>query len=314
MSATISEGRNRLWATSRQAGAGRTIVRSVLSDLSREELQARADELPWFHKIDLGGGVVTKGQAAFTWRPDQLPDVSGRSVLDIGAWDGGYSFMAEKGGASRVVALDHYAWGVRFEARQQYWRECAEAGVLPDHDRDTTDFWDPDLPGKRGFDFAHEALQSRVEPLMADFTTMDLERLGEFDVVLYLGVLYHMKDPLGSLERVRRVVKRVAAIETVALNIPDRNEERLLTFLPGDELGSDFGNWFVPTTAALIGLCQAAGFDRVEVVEGPPQSPQPEVVNAPLPHRLKQALRAAPAAPGGPPAFGYFRALVHAYV
>ena len=76
-----------------------------------------------------------------------LPDVTGRSVLDIGAWDGKYSFLAEQEGAARVVALDHYAWGVDFVARGAYWAECIAKRTLPDQSRDETDFWQPELPG-----------------------------------------------------------------------------------------------------------------------------------------------------------------------
>jgi len=97
---------------------------------------------------------------------------------DIGAWDGYYSFLAERNGASRVVALDHYAWGVDIEARDAYWKKCAAEGVLPDHERDATDFWRTDLPGRRGFELASRALNSEVEPIVADFTTADLAPLG----------------------------------------------------------------------------------------------------------------------------------------
>ena len=99
-------------------------------------------------------------------------------MLDIGAWDGYYSFEAERRGASRVVALDHYAWGVDFGARGAYWNECMAQGVLPDHERDTTDFWRPEPAGRRGFDFARQALDSKVEPVLADFMTADLDGSG----------------------------------------------------------------------------------------------------------------------------------------
>ena len=118
------------------------------SELSPEQLQSRADEIAWFHTIDVGRGLVTRGLSVIALSPSDLPAVSSQSVLDIGAWDGRYSFMAEQAGASRVVAQDHYAWGVDFVAREAYWRECTERGVLPDHRRDTTDVWQPDLPGR----------------------------------------------------------------------------------------------------------------------------------------------------------------------
>jgi len=240
-----------------------------------EELQAQADALAWFHTIDLGQGVKTKGLSELALAPSQLPDFTGRSVLDIGAWDGYYSFEAEKGGASRVVALDHYAWGVDFGARSAYWNECIQEGKLPDHDRDTTDFWRPELPGRRGFEFAHQVLNSKVEPFLADFMTTDLDALGVFDLVLYLGVLYHMKEPLTALERLRKVTGTMAVIETEAVHLHGFDHTALLHFHAGSDVQVDFGNWFVPTIEAIRALCMAAGFARVEVVQGPPTAPQP---------------------------------------
>ena len=270
------------------------------------ELQAQADSFAWFHSIDLGHGVKTKGlseeRRALTER--QLPDFSGRSVLDIGAWDGYYSFLAERGGASRVVALDHYAWGVNMPARDQYWHECREAGALPDHTRDTTDFWQPDLPGRRGFDFAHSTLGSNVEAVVADFTTVDIGSLGAFDIVLYLGVLYHMKEPLTCLERVRAVTRTVAVIETVAMRIPGAGRHGLLGFHAGGDLNRDYGNWFVPNIEALEALALAAGFTRIEVVQGPP----PE-----RPESVLHAVRRRFGPRRGEPIEEY-RAIVHAFV
>jgi tRNA (mo5U34)-methyltransferase len=258
---------------------------------NRQEILEQVNQYMWYHHVPLAEGIVTPGQAPFTWEKHTLPSFKDCSVLDIGAWDGGYSFLAEREGASRVVALDHYVWGVNWGARETYWAECAAKGVLPDHQRDATDFWDESLPGRRPFEFARETLGSRVETVVADFTTVDLEALGEFDVVLYLGVLYHMPEPLTCLQRVRRVTRQVAAIGTVGLDVPGLNDQRLLQFEPGNELGGDFGNWYVPSVSALIGMCLAAGFSRVEVVAGPP-----------------------PGAPDGPPTARTCGVMVHAYV
>jgi tRNA (mo5U34)-methyltransferase len=230
-----------------------------------EDLRRRVGELGWYHSIDLGDGIVTPGFVRLDAIEDRLlPDLVGRSVLDVGAWDGANSFRAERLGASRVVALDHYVWGVDLHRRQQYWDECARRGELPDHSRDETDFWDGSLPGRRGFELAKAALGSSVEPALADFMTMDLDDLGSFDVVLYLGVLYHMREPLTALERVRRVTKEVAVIETEAVEIRGHGGSDLLVFMAGNDLRQDFGNWYLPTEAALHGLCRAAGFSRVE--------------------------------------------------
>src|SRR6059036_3886158 len=119
-----------------------------------------AKDLRWFHTIDLGGGVVTDGEddspRKLGWL--HLPDLRGKTVLDVGAWDGFFSFAAERAGAARVVAVDPACWN------PPAWGERG---------------WGT----RRGFDFAREALGSAVEPV--DLPSLDeLGTLGTFDVVL----------------------------------------------------------------------------------------------------------------------------------
>ncbi len=281
------------------------------------ELQAQADALGWYHTIDLGNGVVTKGISVQETSAAVLPDVQGRSVLDIGAWDGKFSFLAEQRGADRVVALDHYAWGVDFVARGAYWEECIRNGTLPDQSRDETDFWRPDLPGRRGFEFAARALGSKVEPVVGDFQKVDLAELGRFDVVLYLGVLYHMKEPLTCLERLRAVTNEVAVIETEAVHLQGMDGDALLQFHAGSDLRTDFGNWYVPTIAALHNLCRAAGFARIETIVGPPPPPPPATppaASAGLVHEMARRVRGTPAPePVRSAPSQNYRAVVHAF-
>ena len=277
---------------------------------SPADLQAQADAFGWYHTIDLGNGVVTKGISVQETSAGVIPDVSGRSVLDIGAWDGKFSFLAEQAGASRVVALDHYAWGVDFVARGAYWAECIHNGTLPDQSRDETDFWRPDLPGRRGFEFASAALSSKVTPVVGDFQRVDLDELGQFDVVLYLGVLYHMKEPLTCLERLRAVTTEVAVIETEAVHLNGLDDEALLQFHAGSSLRTDFGNWYVPTIEALHNLCRAAGFAEVRTVVGPP--PAPPAPTAGLRLQLGRRIGGIPAPKPSAPSANY-RAVVHAY-
>ena len=277
---------------------------------SPAELQAQADAFGWYHTIDLGNGVVTKGISVQETSAGVLPEVAGRSVLDIGAWDGKFSFAAEQRGATRVVALDHYAWGVDFVARGAYWEECIRNGTLPDQGRDETDFWRPDLPGRHGFDFAKAALDSKVEPLVADFQKVDLDELGPFDVVLYLGVLYHMKEPLTCLERVRAITKEVAVIETEAVHLQGLDDEVLLQFHAGSSLRTDFGNWYVPTIEALHNLCRAAGFATVHTVVGPPAPPPPAPPG--VREQVARRITGAPAPISSAPSQNY-RAVVHAF-
>ncbi len=232
----------------------------------------RVASVPWHHSIDLGHGVVTPGLSESQLLPDSaLPEFEGRSVLDIGAWDGLYSFLAERRGASRVVALDHYVWGVNLTARNAYWQECEAKGTLPDPDRDLTEFWDNSLPGRRGFEIAREALGSHVEPVLADIMTVDAADIGTFDVVLFLGVLYHLPEPFSALRQVRRLTKDVAVIETAAVDLGHQGPPPLLAFYAGNELDSDHTNWFAPSEAALHQMCRAAGFTRTETRLGPPR-------------------------------------------
>ena len=239
--------------------------------MNRNQIEEGVRSLGWYHSIDLGNGIVTPGQSTTPpLIPSQLPDMRDRTVLDIGAWDGYYSFLAESCGASQVTALDHYVWGVDFRRRDEYWADCAARGELPDHARDVVDFWNPELPGRRGFDLARDVLHSKVEPAVADFMTTDLDSLGTFDVVLYLGVLYHIKEPLTALERVRRVTREVALIETEAIDVAGYDGDGLVRFVAGNQHKGDFGNWYLPSMVALRSLCLAAGFSRVETVVGPP--------------------------------------------
>lgn len=230
----------------------------------------------WWHSIDLGGGVVTPGSKTTDMLRDevdalQLPDLGGKTVLDVGSWDGFFAFEAERRGAARVVALDHFVWSLDLERQQAYWHECRERGVTTERYEDVPGLWQPDaLPGRRGFDVAHTTLGSSVEAVVADFMTTDLDRLGTFDVVLYLGVLYHMRDPLGALERLARVTNDVAVIESQAIALPALEHRPFCEFYETNELNDDSSNWWSPNLAALTGMCRAAGFARVDVLVGPP--------------------------------------------
>lgn len=269
--------------------------------MDRDQIDERVRSIAWYHTIDLGDGIVTRGNSRTPpLTHSQLPDMKDRTVLDIGAWDGYYSFLAERSGASEITALDHYVWGVDFQKRDAYWTECAARGELPDHARDESDFWNPDLPGRRGFDLAKEVLQSKVEPVVVDFMTADLGALGAFDVVLYCGVLYHIKEPLTALERVRAVTKSVAVIETEAIDVFGYDGDELVRFVAGNQVNADFGNWYLPTIVALRAMCLAAGFSRVETVVGAPARRRS------LPRRIYRRIVHPPFTP--------YRAVVRAYV
>jgi tRNA (mo5U34)-methyltransferase len=175
-----------------------------------------------------------------------------------------------------VAVLDHYMWSMDVPGQHAYWRSCAERGVepLPYHQ---TEYWHPDtMPGRRGFDLARRALDSNVEALALDFMDCELDDVGSWDVVLYLGVLYHMEDPMRALRRLHAVTGGRAVIETEAVAIPGHEHEALWRFFPGAELNHDVSNWWAPNLAGLTGALRSVGFAEVAVVRGPP----PELVAA----------------------------------
>jgi tRNA (mo5U34)-methyltransferase len=243
-----------------------------MTDSSGEaSLTARlaAHEGQWWHSIDLGNGRITRGHKSHATLAAELgalrlPSLAGKSVLDIGAWDGYFSFAAERLGASRVVALDYYVWSLDIPEQQRYLEECRGRGVAPRPYHEVQAVWKPDSrPGKKGFDLAHEALGSNVESVVADFAAVDTEQLGTFDVVLFLGVLYHLEDPLGALRRLARLTRQVAIIESEVVIAPPFDRHSVVEFYPSDELAGDPTNWWTPTLPALIGMCRAAGFADV---------------------------------------------------
>jgi len=208
--------------------------------LNATELQAAVNAIRWFHRMDLGQGIVTPGldDTPAKLRRIQMPDdLRGRTVLDIGAWDGFFSFEAERRGASRVLAVDSFCWG--------------RGG------------WGT----KAGFDLAHRALGSRVESRELTVDQLSRDAVGAFDVVFFFGVLYHLRDPLAALERVAAVTGSMLLLET-KVDLLDESVPAM-AFYPGSELNNDPTNWWAPNVPGLTALLHQAGFSRVAVVSPP---------------------------------------------
>src|SRR5215471_8503954 len=90
--------------------------------MTAAEIRSQISHINWFHTIDLGHGVVTPGEddSPAKLRRLKLPqDLSGKTFLDIGAWDGFFSFEAERRGAARVMALDSYVWEGRVPGKSK---------------------------------------------------------------------------------------------------------------------------------------------------------------------------------------------------
>jgi tRNA (mo5U34)-methyltransferase len=87
---------------------------------------------------------------------------------------------------------------------------------------------------------------------------------GVFDVVLFLGVLYHLRDPMRALERVASVTGELLVLETlVDLTLTRRP---VAAFYPGDSMDGDATNWWGPNIAAVKGMLREVGFPRVDVI------------------------------------------------
>src|SRR5215210_2436846 len=79
--------------------------------LAGQDLQSRVAGFPyWYHRVELPGGVVTPGTSPASVKSYRLPDrLDGKRVLDVGAWDGFWTFEALKRGAKQVVAIDDFS-------------------------------------------------------------------------------------------------------------------------------------------------------------------------------------------------------------
>lgn len=157
-----------------------------------ESIRRGVGRYTWYHEIDLGA-VITPGHPEFRGIWDQtrkvrsLIDYSGKAVLDICAYDGMFSFEAEKLGASLVVATDCC---YRQYGNFLFCRQALGSNVLPYYNVSPYNLED------RLDVFLTECLGDGDEPY---------SRL--FDIVQHLGLLYHVRDPLLSLSQARSVIR-----------------------------------------------------------------------------------------------------------
>jgi tRNA (mo5U34)-methyltransferase len=242
--------------------------------MTPEALREHVSRMAWYHEIDLGHGVLTPAMKSRKdilreWELFGFKNLSGKTVLDIGGIDGAYAFLAEQAGAKRAAVLDHYLWATDASHYARIYHEHIDAGKTPPAPHES-EAWHPNTtPTRWRFDTARQALNSQVKAIPLDFMDCDLRSVGEWDVVLYLGVLYHMPNPVQALRRVAEVTRQEAIIETEAMFIRG-HPEALWRFFPNAELNHDRSNWWVPNIDALMGLMGAAGFSDAEILAGEP--------------------------------------------
>jgi len=215
----------------------------------------------WYHTLELpdggGGTIVTPGEYDLrNYLPKYgLPDdLSGKSVLDVGAADGFFSYEFERRGAARVVALDvSYYPDVPFHEVARF-----GCGSMPG--------------GFHRFDIAHTMLDSQVEHVDRSVYDLD-EEFGTFDFVFCGSLLLHLSDPFRALEGIRRVARGRVIIATayyherllqlyerlVRLGLRLRNRKTAMTFAALIHNEMNLTYW-VPTTSALIDMVKRTGF------------------------------------------------------
>jgi tRNA (mo5U34)-methyltransferase len=213
-------------------------VRTPDPDQARRFIDS--SQFVWFHKMELAPGVLTPGVSDIGWLAGAagLPDdLSGTSVLDIGTANGGAAFLAERRGATDVVAVDIYP------------------------------------PSWFGMDRLIELFDSGVQFVQASLYELP-EVLGRpFDLVLCWGVLYHLRHPLLGLDALRRLTGARCSLETAVADREVGSDQPVARFYRRDELSGDGSNWWAPTTTALSEMLGSCGFEVSRLLPVPPGEP-----------------------------------------
>jgi hypothetical protein len=114
---------------------------------------------------------------------------------------------------------------------------------------------------------ARRLLNSKIEYRIGDICRLGPKELGVFDIVLFLGVLYHVKHPVLALENVCALTRDMACIESFVTDGAiggDINAVPQMEFYETTELRGQLDNWVGPNAACLMAFCRTAGFARVD--------------------------------------------------
>jgi tRNA (mo5U34)-methyltransferase len=203
---------------------------------SREALRRDIDALRWFHQIDFGDGVLSPGwiKASKVARVSKIlfdMNVTGKSVLDIGCWDGAYSLEATRRGAARVLATDHFSWN-------KAWGD------------------------RRAFELVRRNLAPSIEVMDIDIPDLSVATVGTFDIVLFCGVFYHLRHPFATLERIAALATECLVLETHLMRLPFTSKPHM-RFYPGSELNGDPTNWWSPNRACVEAMLRDVGFKTI---------------------------------------------------
>ncbi|MGI8751478.1 MAG: class I SAM-dependent methyltransferase [Acidimicrobiales bacterium] len=167
-----------------------------MRETAGSSLQSQVDGVPWYHTMDLPGGVVTPGEYDHRRVVKRLPlprSLLGMRCLDVGTHDGFWAFEMERRAAAEVVAID-----------VQYAEDIDWPEPRPPIDDDLRAFL---VRRKRAFTVAKEALGSSVERRYLSVYELEPDVVGEFDFVFLGTLLHHLRDPMGALMAIRRVTR-----------------------------------------------------------------------------------------------------------
>jgi tRNA (mo5U34)-methyltransferase len=231
----------------------------------------------WYHRIELPGGVVTPGWSPIDPARYCIPeDLTGKRVLDIGAWDGYWTWEALRRGAKEVVAIDDFSddLGAGDKLKRNKWETfdlCREAFGFTIESIGWSNRWENET----------SQFVSRTEMTVYDLAghpkdyvdTRDTSYLGRFDIVFFFGTIYHLKHPLLALEAISKVCDGALYVETASLDeySPYRGgigkgfteNEMVMEFYPGKEYACNEGNWWTPTLQCLGAMMESVGFKDV---------------------------------------------------
>ena len=211
------------------------------------ELRDQVATVPWYHTLDLPGGVSTPGRWDLRHTLCHLPipaSLEGQRCLDIGTWDGFFAFEMERRGASEVLAIDL--------------RDMASWDWPGNTPSEKVSEWDAGVAEFPGFAVARAALGSGVERRELSVYDLTPEDVGTFDFVIMGSLLPHLRDPVRALSAVRGVTRGQflsADVFSVTLSV-------LRPFSPSADLDGDARPaWWTPNLAARRRMMVSAGFN-----------------------------------------------------
>lgn len=233
--------------------------------MTPEEIKEQIGRFPfWYHKIELPYGITTPGWAPINIGSYCIPSsLAGKRVLDVGAWDGFWTFEALKRHAVQAFAIDDFS---------DY------LGCLDNKDRKAWETFDTCRAILGYEDWQCPRLDLSVYDVTKEIT-------GMFDIVFCFGTLYHLRHPLLALDRLSAVCREEIYIESAILDDFSpyrgglghgyRENQMVMEFYPDNQYANNNTNWWVPTLACLAQMVRAAGF---EIVEGWKLTDNPETL------------------------------------